>query len=291
MERLHDTTVGLKTFYRTDKLEMTLKSLVGLGFKKVIVADDGPNDFQKDKIYETMKELLPLEVLKLPYDAGLGYGRAKIVEKCKTKYLLIIDDDMVVPKNISMLKEILKNDKSLGGVAGIWNEYGRLRGGGGHNLLYRQGYVIRYVPEKIEVKGDIPYIYFDFIANSALFRRRALKDYSWDENYVINFEHLDFYWGHKQLGRWKFAVTPAVIFKHYPGGNVRYKKFRFNKERYRRSKEYFLRKWNLKGVINIQTDFLMREPSLKSFIWLWVKKHAPFKLLPYMIWIEEKVVS
>ncbi|ASJ01308.1 glycosyltransferase family 2 protein [Thermococcus gorgonarius] len=288
MKDLNDVTVGLKTFYRPEKLEMTLRSLVGLGVKKVIVADDGPEDPQKEKIYETMSELLPLEVLKLPYDAGLGYGRARIVERCRTKYLLIIDDDMVVPKNVFLLKEILKKDKKLGGVSGIWNEYGKIKSGGGHNLFYKNGYLIRYVPEKLEVVGEIPYIYFDFIANSALFRMKALKDYTWDENYVINFEHLDFYWGHKQLGKWKFAVTPAVVFKHYPGGNKTYKKFRFSKERYRRSKEYFLKKWGLKGVINIQMDFLLQNLSLKSALWLWAKKHAPFPLLPYMMKIEER---
>ncbi len=287
MKDLNDVTVGFKTFYRVEKLEMTLRSLVGLGVKKVIVADDGPEDREKDKIYETMEELLPLEVLKLPYDAGLGYGRARIVERCKTKYLLIIDDDMEVPRNVFLLREILRRNRNLGGIAGIWNEYGKIKSGGAHNLLYKNKYIVRYVPEKINIVGDIPYIYFDFIANSALFRMKALKDYTWDENYVINFEHLDFYWGHKQLGKWKFAVTPAVVFKHYPGGNKAYKKFRFGRERYRRSKEYFLKKWKVKGIINIQMDFLLQNLPLKSTLWLWAKKHAPFTLLPYMMKIEE----
>ncbi|MGQ4892557.1 MAG: glycosyltransferase family 2 protein [Candidatus Njordarchaeia archaeon] len=288
MRDLSDVTVGFKTFYRTEKLETALKSLVGLGIKEVIVADDGPEDNKKEEIYKKMKEYLPLKILKLPYDAGLGYGRKEIVKKCKTKYLLIIDDDMEVPNNVHLLKRILENEKDLGGIAGCWSEYGKLKCGA-HNLGYKQGYVIRYVPERVEINviDDIPYVYFDFIPNSALFRMKALKDYCWDENYVINFEHIDFYWGHKQLRKWRFAVTPAVFFKHYPGGNKTYRRFRLSRERSKRSKEYFLKKWNLKGVINLQMGFIHQTYSPKSVLWFWLKKHAPFRVLPYLMKIEE----
>ncbi len=289
MQDLEDVTVGLKTFYRTKRLEMTLNSLIGLGVKEVIVADDGPEDPIKEKIYERMKQHLPLKVLKLPYDAGLGYGRKEIVKHTKTKYLLIIDDDMKVPHNISFLKNILERDKLLGGVSGCWIEYGKLKCGA-HNLDCKDRFLIRHDPDNIKIKTTeegIPYVYFDFIPNSALFRRRALKDYCWDENYIINFEHLDFYWGHKQLGKWKFAVTPTVFFEHYPGGSKTYKKFRLSKERYKKSKEYFLKKWNLNGIINIRTGFLKQDLSPIGTMWLWLKKHVPFRVLPYLVKIEE----
>ena len=51
MRDLEDVTVGLKTFYRTKRLEMTLNSLIGLGVKEVIIADDGPDDPIKEEIY------------------------------------------------------------------------------------------------------------------------------------------------------------------------------------------------------------------------------------------------
>jgi len=145
------------------------------------------------------------------------------------------------------------------------------------------------VPEKVEINvvEDVPYIYFDFIPNSALFRMEALRDYCWDEKYVITFEHLDFYWAHKKLGKWKFAVTPAVFFTHNPGGDKIYRKFRFSKERYKRSKEYFLKKWNLNGVIKIQTNFLSQNYSLTGVMWLRLKKRLPLSILKYMMVIEE----
>lgn len=290
MGNFNDVTIGIKTFYRIEKLKRTLKSLVGIDVREIIVADDGPEAPEKEQLYNAMSEYLPLKILRLPYDSGLAYGRNKIVENTKTPYLLIIDDDMEIPDKgtISLLKQILSTNNELGGVGAFLIENGKIRSGA-HNLMYKKGYIIRDVPLKYEIRfsDGIPYIIFDQILNAALFRTACLRDYSWDEHYKINFEHLDFYWGHKQLGKWKFAVTPAVFFKHYPGGDRVYKKFRFSKERYKNSKEYFLKKWKLKGIINIQMDFLYQSYSLKSNLWLWMKKHAPFRVLPYMMKIEE----
>jgi len=290
MADLRDVTVGIKTFYRKEKLKIALKSLIGLDVREVIVADDGPKDPDKEQLYNSMSEYLPLRVLRLPYDSGLAYGRNRIVENTKTPYLLIIDDDMEIPNknSILFLKQILIDDKTIGGVGAFLIENGRIRSGA-HNLIYKKGYIIRNVPDRVEIKfsNGIPYMIFDQILNATLFRTTCLRDYPWDKYYKINFEHLDFYWGHKQLGKWRFAVTPAVLFKHCPGGDKIYRKFRFNRERYNRSKEYFLRKWKLKGVINIQTNFLNQNYPLKSFLWLWIKKHAPFRLLPYLMKIEE----
>ncbi|NJE27128.1 glycosyltransferase, partial [Thermococcus sp. MV5] len=80
MNDLKDVTIGLKTFYRTEKLRNTLRSLVGLNVKEVIVADDGPEDPEKEKLYQEMSEYLPLKVIRLPYNSGLAYGRNRIVE-------------------------------------------------------------------------------------------------------------------------------------------------------------------------------------------------------------------
>ena len=288
MRDLEDVTVGLKTFYRTKKLEMTLNSLIGLGVKEVIVTDDGPEDPIKEEIYEKMRQYLPLKVLKLPYNTGVGYGRKEIVKHTKTEYLLIIDDDMKVPNNVSFLKSILERDKLIGGVSGCLIEYGKPKCGA-HNLDCKDRFLIRYDPDNIKInitEEGIPYVYFDFIPNSALFRTRTIKDYCWDENYIINFEHLDFYWGHKQLGKWKFAATPTVFFEHYPGGSKTYKKFRLNKERYKKSREYFLKKWDLKGIISIKRGFWGQNVSPKTTLWLWLKTQLPFRVLKYLAMIE-----
>lgn len=53
---LSDVTVAIKTFYRTDKLERALKSLVGLNVAKVIVTDDGKITQEKRSLYERFRK-------------------------------------------------------------------------------------------------------------------------------------------------------------------------------------------------------------------------------------------
>ena len=279
---LDDVTVGIKTFYRTEKLAKTLASIVNLDVKKVIVADDGEIDEEKERLYEKMSEMLPLEVLRLPYDSGLSYGRNRIVEKTKTKYLLIIDDDMEINEGIILLKTILENDDSLGGVSAILSEYGVIKAGT-QNLMKEGEYLIIYVPNSVKVyytSFGIPYMIFDFIPNATLFRRDALRDYSWDEHYKIGFEHLDFFWGHKRLGKWKFAVTPSVIFKHYPGGSYKYLSYRNSKKRLLESRQYFLKKWKFKKIITLSSGLfrLVDFTSITDFAVFWAKKQL-YKLI------------
>jgi len=276
---LRDVTVAFKTFHRNDRLRVALSSLVGKGFGEVIVVDDGPaNDPEKDGIYEKYSSLLPLRVIKLPYDTGLGYGRRIMGEECRTKYLLLIDDDMTVPNNVHILKEVLLHDKKLGAVAGCWIERGKVRCGG-HDLREWKGYLIRYVPPRLRVNyaGDVPYFYFDFIPNSALFRIEAYRDYEWDDAYTIFREHLDYYWGHKKLGKWKFAVTPAVFFHHNPGGSRDYSQHRFNWKKYLSSERYFLQKWGLKGIVSEGTSLATTGPYRGS-LWLYIKAKLPLQV-------------
>ena len=274
MRELNDVTVAIKTFYRTEKLKNALASLIGIGVKKVIVTDDGKITPQKQRIYDKFKKLLPLEVIKLPYDSGIGYCRKVAVESTTTPYLLIMDDDMEAPPNLYILKEILESNKTLGGVAGCWVEYGKFRCTA-HNLKYSGGYIIRYDPSDLTLKyvKNVPYIVFDFIPNSAMFRLETLDDYNWDENYVIGYEHLDFYWGHKKLGKWKFAVTPSVLFMHYPGGSSQYLSERFSKKKLKESKAYFLKKWGVKGIVSYNEDF--GRANFRQQLVVEIRKHLP----------------
>lgn len=290
---LEDVTVGIKTFERYDRLEALLNSLQGLNVREIIVADDSLDETYQSRgkeIYEKYSSSLPLRVLRLPYDSGLAYGRNKIYEKTDTSYLLLLDDDMIIPEasSILLLKDILEHDLSLCGLATCLFENGRVRTGG-HFLSERKGYLVRDVHSRVSVKfhRGIPYIFVDHALNAMLLRIECLDDYRWDERFKIEYEHLDFHWGHKQLGRWKFALTTSVFFYHNPGGNQNYINFRYSKHRKTQSKKYFLSKWNLKGVISIQTDLLIPPTRPLSCIWLGLKKSAPLSVVRVMNLVEE----
>ena len=85
---MNEITVGIKTFMRPHKLKECLKSLVGLGFYEVIVADDGEITPESKKVYEEFQKKLPLVVLRLPFDSGPAYGRNKIVKRCKNSIFI-----------------------------------------------------------------------------------------------------------------------------------------------------------------------------------------------------------
>lgn len=224
-------------------------------------------------IYEEFEDVLPLKVLKLPYDSGLAYGRNKAVNASKSKYLLVIDDDMSV-NNIKVLKELLEREDHLGGVAGCLIEKGKYRCFA-CNIKLEDKYLIKYDPPlKPKFSGNIGYFEFDLVPNAILLKREVLKDYSWDPHYKIGFEHLDFYLAHKKLEKWKFAIVPSVFFLHYPGGSRSYLKFyRFNKKRISESRRYFLSKWDLKGVISL--NYGLGSSSLRRLFLIKLRQKLP----------------
>ena len=87
------------------------------------------------------------------------------------------------------------------------------------------------------------FIEFDFIPNAAVFRKDCLEEYSWDPNYTIGGEHLDFYVGHWKETDWRFGICPNVSFQHFPGGSPEYLTERTNTNKLRASYQYFGEKW------------------------------------------------
>ncbi len=248
---MNDVTVGIKTFYRPDRLAQCLRSLVDKPFARVIVADDGEIDAAKQAVYDEFSKLLPMDLLRLDYDTGLAYGRNRIVEQCRTPFLLMLDDDEAVREDIGTLRQALEDDARLGGISAFLYECNKVMS---HScdLLVRDRYLFRHLDRKpkTETIGNISCYLLDQIDNATLFRTDCLRQQPWDEFYKIGCEHEDFYLSHKDKKQWHFAVTPDVIIDHYPGMDMRYKhKFRKNQERLQRSRAYFLNKWQLAGIV------------------------------------------
>ena len=253
---MKDVTIGIKSFYRAPQLAACLHALLELPIPEVIVADDGEIDAEKRAVYRAFNDRLPLRLLELEFDTGLSFGRNQIVRESHTPYVLMLDDDQVVPPNIGALRDILLTDRTLGGVSGYWLDGGRLRCTA-CNLFETERYVIKDVGFRYrrQTTGDLTYYRFDLIPNSTLFRIECLRQFPWDNYYKIAKEHLDFYLTHKRAKQWSFAVTPDVVIAHYPSTtDLRYiRDFRHNQERMRRSNEHFQRKWRKRGVIESLT--------------------------------------
>jgi len=258
MTREKGITLGTKVFGRNTKLHQLLQSIPDTGvIDRVIVADDGRGDPVSIDETQIVTDV-PIDVIDLPFDTGLGAGREAIRERTETEYLLIVDADMEVPNNVGVLRDVLEADETLGGVGGLLDEAGQTTALC-HNLResHNGRYLLRDAPSapRPETIAETDVYRWDFIPNAALFRRECLESYSWDEEYIIAREHLDFYVGHWKQTDWEFGVVPAVEFPHHPGGTSSYLTHRNNMAKKARSREYFREKWGYEAVIH-RNDWL-----------------------------------
>ncbi len=261
--------LGVKVFTRTEKLAALLDSVDPDDVDRVYVADDGRTEdrrslYERDWPFE-------LTVIDLEYDAGLGRGRAEIVDRLEEEYLLIVDSDHRLPDNVDLLRRQLRERPDFGGIAGLLLEYGRLTGMT-HDLSVDDGVLIRDVDDEKEVLEAAGHrlVPFDFLPNVCLFRRECLQEYAWDPAYVIAMEHLDFYVGHWRGTDWRFGVSPSVQFVHDPRSDATYAANRGDPGKRLASKEHFLEKWGYRQV-------LLRETWLRER-WQSPSARIPFDL-------------
>lgn len=246
--------LGTTVFKRTEKLENLLESIPA--FIDVVYISDVGNSTERSFIYEDDYGF-ELNVIDLDYGSGLGRGRFEIVNRLTEDYIYIVDSDNEVPKDADILIDQLEDRDELGAISGILEEDNSLICGS-HDLFEKGSYLIRDIcsaKSPIESEGQSLYK-FDSIPNVALFRSECLQDYCWDPEYVIGMEHLDFYLGHSRQTNWEFATNPRVIFPHDRGGSESYMSNRTNNDELQSSREYFLDKWGLEGIVNIQSRWL-----------------------------------
>ncbi len=243
-----EIALGVKVFYRTQKLNDLLNSIEGHPISTVYVADDGKTEERRhlyDKEYSFNLKLLDLE-----YDAGQGYGHEKIAEVMNEDYLLLTDPDHRII-NINPLMSILSGRKDLGGVAGLlYKTNGQIQGNA-HDLYEYGNTLVRDINnnKNLQYVEEHPLVEFDFVPGVGLFRREALEDYSWDPEYVIGKDHLDFYVGHWRETDWNFAVYPGLVLFHNPGGSSDYLSFRLDTRKTWHGKSYFLKKWGYDQIV------------------------------------------
>lgn len=285
---MKDVTIGTKSFYRPEKIRKCLESIYNadLEIKKVIVADDGDITEEKQKIYDNYKQKLPLKVLDLEYDYGLGGSRNRVFEELESEYVLWIDDDMIVPRNVNILKQILVSRPEIGGVAGMLIEEGSFRAAT-HDLEIKEGIFGRTLVRKVnEVNkdhieteiGEKTIFYFDFVPNCLMLRKECLEDAKWDDNYIIMNEHKDFFLTHKQETDWKFAFTKEVIFNHYPGGSIDFKEERNDDNKHKDSHQYFKEKWGIKRTAFV-SKYIEDERGLGRELKDFLKRKMPVEVL------------
>jgi len=252
---MENVTAIVKTFMRPEKFELCLKSLVSAGLKKIIVSFDGPEEYleRHRRVIGKYQRNVTIRFLELPFNVGLAATRNRMIEKVNTDYILMVDDDNYVPLQVlEMVRGLSQLPEDIGGVAMGWlpafNPLPQMDAWDFeivNRILFKTW---RSDKQRAIINGNAYMLPFDFIPNQVVFRRKLFDDVQWDEHYVISREHEDFYLTCKKETDWKFGICTSMYSIHDPGGTNEYVREYRGGEECDKSAEYFLKKWNLKGI-------------------------------------------
>jgi GT2 family glycosyltransferase len=244
---MKDTTAIIKTFWRDKYLFRCVESLREIYPDiKIIVGDDG---FESGYKLKFLKEM-DCEYVRLPFDCGITYARNRLIEKAKTKYVLIGDDDFKYTEEAGLekMRTILDKFDIAGGRVRTFGELGNYQGfivKKGKKLLYNELNL-----EELKKYKGIEYGECDVIFNFFLAKREIFNKVSWDENIKVAYEHSDFFLNAKKEGiKVAFLPEPIVIHKDGKIKNVKgYDNFRNRKS----DKDYFFAKHKIDTIIDFK---------------------------------------
>lgn len=275
---MEDVTIGIKTFLRPTKLSETLSAIENRSWTpaEVIIADDGEHSNTKDALYEEFRDRLPLTILDLEFDLGVGASRNRIVENCSTDYLLMLDDDMTPPENAPILREKLI-ETEYGGISGVLREYGALRAAAADIHMEDDLVALDIRDSKTPDKNGV--VKFDYLPNCALFRTECVKEFPWDDQYIITGAHEDFYISHEVNSDWSFGVLEDVVFEHRPESNPGYLKHRDSSDKRQDSYNYLRKKWDIDGIVRIDQYIVRDSGETQRELKTHIKKLLPTKLV------------
>lgn len=208
-------TILIKTFERPKSVKKAVE-LIKLLYKDIpiIIADDSrePNN--------QFNHIPLVEYYYIGFDKGLSYGRNFLVDKCKTEYCFIIDDDIEFTEHTDLgkLKDILDKGYDIVVPQIIRNETDDDYSG---RIVYEEKdgeKIIKFVREK-EDKGD--YYEVDIGMNVLFGKTEYFRTNRWDDELKVG-EHQEYF----IRNRPKVAQAKYVSIRHSPVTNEFYYDFR-----------------------------------------------------------------
>lgn len=262
-----DITACIKTFCRPTKFEKTLQSVIDAGIKKINVGYDGPADLLQLHYDIIKKHDATINFRVFPFNKGLAYVRNALVSEAKTKYILLLDDDHYIPKCITDALFLFEGNLKLGVLSFPWkitsdappDYYKEVidfqqsnRVLEASNLKISKevlGYLIP-LKQKYLVINKLLFVYpFDYVPNSAFFKREVFDSVKWDSKFKIGGEHQDFFYRLKKTD-FECAVCLNIFIEHNLGSDpihyFPFDLFRFGKMEQRSNAEILNKKLGIK---------------------------------------------
>lgn len=210
---------------------------------RILVADQGEPDDDKRRFYADHQ----VEAHFLDEEAGVARSRNLLVSQVRTLYLLICDDDFVFTPDTDPAGalHVLDRDPEVAIVGGklldVW-DFRNLWGGEDRHwecflFLDRQHGLLVSLPISafrpiVRMRGPYKYYLCDAVLNFAVMRTSlfAVQGHRWDERFICNGEHEDFYLTLKYNHSAKVAYLPQMTCYHHHPADPSYAEFRDQQE-------------------------------------------------------------
>lgn len=203
--------------------------------QQVTVIDNASSDSSLQKLETQFASKDNLLLIRLDRNIGFAAGCNKGLATSTQPYLLFLNPDCILEKNsLQQLIQALESDPRIGMVGGyLINPDGSEQGGGRRAMPSPWRAFVRAVG-LYRLEKYWPQLFFDFHLNRQplphtpvevdaisgalmLVRREAIDEVgSWDENYFLHCEDLDWCMRFKQKN-WKIIFVPDAPVTHFQG--------------------------------------------------------------------------
>ena len=243
-------TVAIKTFERPELVTRAVSSLrLFHPTIQVIVADDSkePVSFENDSFTKT---------LHLPQDSGISFGRNRAIEKVKTPYYLLIDDDHFFKADCNLEDLVHILDTTDYDIVGMRMLNYRTQKGYCRGELHYAGIFVKEGDEMVHYVGKNHgfhqgYPIYDIILNCYVARKKKSADIKFDEKIKIGKEHSDFFLEAKQNGV-LVTVSKNSYIHHLQTNSPHYFSFRDRGHLYTK---YYFKKHNIKSEKSVGVHY------------------------------------
>ena len=247
---MKNLTAIIVTMLRDEYLKKCLSSLrETYPTINILVGDNGHESKEREKLCEKYGA----EYFKMPFDSGVCFARNRLVERVKTDYVLIGDDDFFYTKiaNVDLMLSFLRKNTELDLLAGRVIEGDLIRNYQG-KIKFGEDYIVLEKTElnEYEEKDGLRFKRSDLVFNYFVAKTKAIKSVKWDEEIKVAYEHLDYFISLKRAEK-KVAFTPDALVIHKPFLSMPISKEYLSFRSRKNDREYFFIKHGLAYVIDM----------------------------------------